>query len=131
MTKENTENIAEVTSTSSKPNSGDPDDSKCDIKNVKPATNVPVPGVILISISTHIYISTCCSAGGPGGGIASLLGSTASILGGSTFAKEEAKPKLALKPEDVDKYKAAFSDFDHNKDGHISTKELMFAFRRA
>ena len=73
-------------------------------------------------------ISFC--SGGPGGGIASLLGSTASILG-STFTKEEEKPKLSLKPEDIDKYKAAFNDFDHNNDGHISTKELMFAFRRA
>ena len=68
--------------------------------------------------------------GGPAGGIASLLGSTASILG-STFTKEEEKPKFSLKPEDVEKYKAAFNDFDHNKDGHISTKELIFAFRRA
>ena len=67
----------------------------------------------------------------PGGGIASLLGSTANILGGSTFTKGEEKPKLSLKPEDVEKYKAAFNDFDHNQDGHISTKELMFAFRRA
>ena len=64
------------------------------------------------------------------GGIASLLGSTASILG-SALIKEPEKPKLKLKPEDVDKYKAAFNDFDHNGDGHISTKELMFAFRRA
>ena len=66
----------------------------------------------------------------PGGGIASLLGSTASILG-STFTKEEEKPKLSLNPEDVERYKEAFNDFDHNKDGHISTKELIFAFRRA
>ena len=69
-------------------------------------------------------------SGGPGGGIASLLGSTASILG-STLTKEPEKPKFQLKPEDVEKYKEAFDDFDYNKDGHISTKELMFAFRRA
>ena len=54
----------------------------------------------------------------PGGGIASLLGSTASILG-STFTKEEEKPKFSLNPEDVERYKEAFNDFDHNKDGHI------------
>ena len=66
----------------------------------------------------------------PQGGIASLLGSTASILG-STATKEEIKPRFSLNPEDVEKYQQAFKDFDHNKDGHISTKELIFAFRRA
>ena len=70
------------------------------------------------------------SDGGPAGGISSLLGSTASILG-STATKEEIKPRFSLNPEDVEKYQQAFKDFDHNKDGHISTKELIFAFRRA
>ena len=66
----------------------------------------------------------------PPGGIASLLGSTASILG-STATREEIKPRFSLNPEDVERYQQAFKDFDHNKDGHISTKELIFAFRRA
>ena len=70
------------------------------------------------------------SAGGSAGGISSLLGSTASILG-STATREEIKPRFSLNPEDVERYKEAFKDFDHNKDGHISTKELIFAFRRA
>ncbi len=90
------------------------------------------PGLILISPFYVKTLSFHIAAAGPApGGIASLLGSTASILGGSTFTKAEEKPKLSLKPEDVEKYKAAFNDFDHNQDGHISTKELMFAFRRA
>ena len=66
----------------------------------------------------------------PPGGIASLLGSTASILG-STATREEIKPRFSLNPEDVERYQQAFKDFDHNKDGHISTNELMFAFGRA
>ena len=70
------------------------------------------------------------SSVGPAGGVSSLLGSTASILG-STATKEEIKPRFSLNPEDVERYKEAFTDFDHNKDGHISTKELIFAFRRA
>ena len=64
-------------------------------------------------------------------GIASLLGSTASILGGTVTREEEEKHKEVLKSEDIDLYKNAFNDFDHNKDGYISTKELIFAFRRA
>ena len=55
------------------------------------------------------------------GGVAGLLGQTASILS-SLVQKEEEKPKFALNPEDVETYKAAFNDFDHNKDGHISTQ---------
>merc|ERR1719384_554311 len=70
------------------------------------------------------------SDGDPAGGISSLLGSTASILG-STATREEIKPRFSLNPEDVERYQQAFKDFDHNKDGHISTNELMFAFRRA
>ena len=55
------------------------------------------------------------------GGVAGLLGQTASIL--SLLVKqEEEKPKLSLDPEDVETYKEAFNDFDHNKDGHISTQ---------
>lgn len=85
-----------------------------------------------ISLFLYEIIKHFPTAAGPApGGIASLLGSTASILGGSTFTRGEEKPKLSLKPEDIEKYKAAFNDFDHNQDGHISTKELMFAFRRA
>ena len=55
------------------------------------------------------------------GGVAGLLGQTASILS-SLVQKEEEKPKFSLNPEDVETYKAAFNDFDHNKDGHISTQ---------
>lgn len=87
------------------------------------------PGYISPFLSLYKTFPT--AAGPAPGGIASLLGSTASILGGSTFTRGEEKPKLSLKPEDIEKYKAAFNDFDHNQDGHISTKELMFAFRRA
>ena len=54
-------------------------------------------------------------------GLAGLLGQTASIL--SLLVKqEEEKPKFSLNPEDVEIYKEAFNDFDHNKDGHISTQ---------
>ena len=54
-------------------------------------------------------------------GVAELLGQTASILS-LLVQKEEEKPKFSLNPEDVDIYKEAFNDFDHNKDGHISTQ---------
>ena len=68
---------------------------------------------------------------GPGiGGIAGLLGQTASILG-ALVQKEDEAPKICLPAEDVETYKAAFNDFDHNKDGHISTQDLHLSFRRA
>ena len=57
------------------------------------------------------------------GGIAGLLGQTASILG-ALVQKEDEAPKICLPAEDVETYKAAFNDFDHNKDGHISTQDL-------
>ena len=60
-----------------------------------------------------------------------MLGSTASILGGTVNKEKEEKRKEVLNSEDVELYKNAFNDFDHNKDGYISTKELIFAFRRA
>ena len=55
------------------------------------------------------------------GGIAGLLGKTATILG-AMVQKEEEAPKISLPVEHVETYKAAFNDFDHNKDGHISTQ---------
>ena len=55
------------------------------------------------------------------GGVAGLLGQTASILS-LLLKKDEEKPKFSLNPEDVEIYKEAFNDFDHNKDGHISTQ---------
>jgi len=64
------------------------------------------------------------------GGIAGLLGKTATILG-ALVQKEEEAPKTSLPAEHVETYKAAFNDFDHNKDGHISTQELHLSFRRA
>ena len=64
------------------------------------------------------------------GGIAGLLGQTASILG-ALVQKEDEAPKICLPAEDVETYKAAFNDFDHNKDGHISTQDLHLSFRRA
>ena len=56
------------------------------------------------------------------GGIAGLLGKTACILGALVQKEEEEAPKISLPAEDVETYKAAFNDFDHNKDGHISTQ---------
>ena len=58
------------------------------------------------------------------GGIAELLGKTATILSG-LVKKEEEMPQMLLPTEDVETYKAAFNDFDHNKDGHISTQVLF------
>ena len=60
------------------------------------------------------------------GGVAGLLGKTASILG-ALVQKEEEAPKTSLPAEDVETYKEAFNDFDHNKDGHISTQVSNYA----
>ena len=60
------------------------------------------------------------------GGVAGLLGKTASILG-ALVQKEEEAPKTSLPAEDVETYKEAFNDFDHNKDGHISTQVSYYA----
>ena len=62
------------------------------------------------------------------GGIAGLLGKTATILG-ALVQKEEEAPKTSLPAEHVETYKAAFNDFDHNKDGHISTQVTQFFWR--
>ena len=59
------------------------------------------------------------------GGIAGLLGKTATILG-ALVQKEEETPKTSLPAEHVETYKAAFNDFDHNKDGHISTQVTQY-----
>ena len=59
------------------------------------------------------------------GGIAGLLGKTATILG-ALVQKEEEAPKTSLPAEHVETYKAAFNDFDHNKDGHISTQVTQY-----
>ena len=48
------------------------------------------------------------------GGIAGLLCKTATILG-ALVQKEEETPKTSLPAEHVETYKAAFNNFDHNK----------------
>ena len=60
-------------------------------------------------------------AAGEIGGIAGLLAQTSSILSLLVNQEEEAL-KVGLKAEDIATYKEAFNDFDHNKDGHISTQ---------
>ena len=64
------------------------------------------------------------------GGIPGLAGET-DILGAARKIDDdddEEKQKCSINPEDVKTYMEAFNDFDHNQDGHISTRARIGAF---
>ena len=68
------------------------------------------------------------------GGIPGLAGGTDNILGAAREIgddDDEEKQKCSINPEDVETYMEAFNDFDHNQDGHISTRARIgsFSFR--
>jgi len=72
----------------------------------------------------------------PGSALASQdsLTPSAGLLGLVVSSRSSITPSTGLPglpAEDIERYREAFNDFDFNEDGHISTKELHQAFRRA